>query len=482
MKKLYLSCIAFLFVSVAVFADLDIENERSKLPQGTQLSFIVQSIEPEQTTIAAYNPDFFTSPASVQKLVTALAALLELGPDFRFKTELFMTGSIYKNRLNGNLILKTSGDPSFTKDKLSHLLSVLQKKGIKEIKGNIIIDTSVFGGHNKASGWSWNNLTSCYNAPPSAAIINGNCFFVDILSAPNVGELASFKLKPDYPVKMEIDVVTVGKQLNADEKYCEFNIEHENKNHYLLTGCLYQNKNPITLRFAVQDGAEYLAQFIKKTLADNKIKFIGKIEESKKKIDLTPKTTLIATTSSYKLPILLNKMLKQSDNMIADTVFRTIGAHYYKTSGTWLNSSHAVKAILKNKAQIDLENAVIEDGSGLSRLNLIDANKIMAILQYIAQNDADLKMISMLPVSGKDGTLLYRSGLKVPDLKLAVSAKTGHLTGVYNMAGFLKQPSGHYLAFVQLISGYNASGIKTNSNLTPLAEFEQSVYQQLLTL
>lgn len=482
MKTFYLSCLAFIFFSATSIASLNIENELTKLPNGTQLSFLVQSIDPAKKTVVSYNNNFFTTPASTQKLVTALAALLELGPDFTFKTELFMTGSIRKQHLNGDLILRMSGDPSFTETQLNNLFNALYKKGIREIKGDIIIDTSIFSGHDKASGWSWNNLTSCYNAPPSASIIDGNCFFVDVISAKKIGGLAHLKKQKDYPVSINGDVTTIDSKDNVDDKYCEFNVEYEDKNQYFLTGCLKQNKNPVTLVFAIQDGTEYLTQFIKKFLTKHKIKLIGKIKESKKNVISTTKTTLIASASSHKLPILLNKMLKQSDNMIADTIFRTIGAHYYKTSGTWQNSSAAVKEILNNKANIDLENIVMEDGSGLSRLNLMNANKLMNILQYIAENDDSLKMISMLPISGKDGTLLYRSGLKLPDLKLVISAKTGTLTGIYNMAGFLKQKNGHYLAFVQFISGYNAKEMHANSELTPIAEFEQSVYQQLLTL
>lgn len=472
----------FIFFSFSVSANLKIEKELQKLPPGTQLSFLAQPLGNKEQTLINYNAERFASPASVQKLVTALAAMLELGSDFTFKTTLYITGKIKNKILDGDVILKMSGDPTLTETRLNALFKALSQKGVQTIKGNIIIDTSIFSGHDKASGWSWNNLTSCYNAPPSASIINGNCFWVDVISGEKVGDLATFKIKPIYPISMDIDVKTIDKTFKNDDedRYCEFNIDYKMQNKYLLTGCLRQNKNPVTLKFAVQDGVEYLTQFINQSLQKNKIKLTGAIKESKKS-PLDSSSIFIASTLSPKLSVLLNKMLKQSDNMIADVLFRTIGAHYYKTSGTWQNSSLAIKAILKNKAKINLANAVIEDGSGLSRLNLIDSAKIMAILQYIGQNDKTLNIISMLPISGKDGTLLYRSGLQDPDLKMAVSAKTGHLTGIYNMAGFLKQPNGKYIAFVQFISGYNAKGIKTQSKKTPLAEFEHSLYKQLLT-
>jgi len=76
-------------------------------------------------------------------------------------------GSISNKQLNGDLIIQLSGDPTFSSDRLKIMLTELRQKGIEKIAGNIILDTSVFASHDKAAGWSWNNLTACYNAPPS---------------------------------------------------------------------------------------------------------------------------------------------------------------------------------------------------------------------------------------------------------------------------------------------------------------------------
>lgn len=481
MKFLLLPLTLFFCCISALNAKVDLKQSLSALPPGTQVSFLAQDMATKKKLVA-HNDDFFRSPASVQKLITALAARLQLGPNFRFKTQLLSAGTIHQNKLDGDLILKTSGDPTFTHERLNQLFASLKQKGITEIKGNLIIDTSVFAGHDKAPGWSWENLTFCYNVPPSAAIVDRNCFLTELKIDQEVGELATLEIKSQAPVRVESEVLITGKLPNAAEQYCEFNIEHEHKNQYVLTGCYKQAKKPVQIKFAVQDGAEYLTQFVKRALAINKIKLTGQIQVSKKPIDSELPLHVITASNSAPLPVLLNKMLKTSDNLIADALFRTLGASYYKTAGTWQNGSNAVKSILKNKAKIDLSNAVIKDGSGLSRQNLIDTNKILAVLNYISNHDEKLKLIKMLPVSGKDGTLLNRLSFKDPDLKLAISAKTGYLTGVYNMAGFLKKPNGEYIAFVQLVSGYNLSGFKNNtkSNLTPIAQFERSLYKQLL--
>nr|MBA2815989.1 Transcriptional regulatory protein BasR [Candidatus Pantoea persica] len=114
---------------------------------------------------------------------------------------------------------------------------------------------------------------------------------------------------------------------------------------------------------------------------------------------------MLASTQSAPLHSLLHTMLKKSDNMPADMVFRTIGHHYFNAPGTFRAGSDAIRRILREKADIDLGNSIQVDGSGLSRHDLIAPDTMMQVLQYIAKNDATLDYISMLPLAGHDGTL-----------------------------------------------------------------------------
>ena len=163
---------------IAFFSSLlqaqSVEPYVSSLPKGSDLSILVQSVGKKPKTLAKYKSDQFKQPASVQKVITALAAQLELGSDFQFETRMLTNGSIKNKQLNGDLIVQLSGDPSFTRERLKSMLATLHQKGIEKISGKVILDTSIFTGHDKAEGWSWNNLTACYNAPPSAAIIDDN--------------------------------------------------------------------------------------------------------------------------------------------------------------------------------------------------------------------------------------------------------------------------------------------------------------------
>jgi len=482
MKKIVFMFITLMLGNIGYSYANDLEqlaSYLSLLPKGTDVSILVKTVEKDPATLISYQSDQFKQPASIQKLITALAAELELGADFRFITRLQTNGKISNKQLKGDLIIQMSGDPTFTRKQLNEMLTVLKLKGVDKITGNIIIDSSIFMGHDKASGWSWNNLTSCYNTAPSAIIIDGNCFYAGILPAQKIGEKAKTSVSSLYPVTLTSNVLTISNKSNSlTDKYCELDMVANDKNRYYLTGCIRHNSQKIYLKFAVIDPFDYFSSILKAELTQKKIKFTGRIIETKEPIkkSLAP----LAINQSAPLPELLTIMLKKSHNLIADTLYRTIGAHYFNIPGTWQNSGDAVKAILRKKANIDLANAVIVDGSGLSRLDLIDADKLMQVLQYIAANNDTLKMVEMLPIAGIDGTLQYRKSFANNQLKSIIYAKTGYLEGNYNLAGFIKTNESQYIAFIQFISGYNHLNNPNEPKNSAIVKFEKAFYQNLL--
>ncbi len=192
-----------------------------------------------------------------------------------------------------------------------------------------------------------------------------------------------------------------------------------------------------------------------------------------------PTNNILAQVQSAPLPQLLKAMLKKSDNLIADSIFRTIGHQRFGVPGTWRAGANAVRQVLREKARIDLGNSIVVDGSGLSRHNLLSPTTMMQVLQYIAQNDKKLNIISMLPLSGHDGTLLYRGSLHEAGVTGKVSAKTGALQGVYNLAGFITTASGQRMAFVQFLSGYAVSPEAQRNRRVPLLRFESRLYKDI---
>ena len=142
-----------------------------------------------------------------------------------------------------------------------------------------------------------------------------------------------------------------------------------------------RRSEPLPLACAIQDGASYAGAILKAALKQAGIAYSGTL--LRQTLANEPGTVL-ATTQSASLHDLLRIMLKKSDNMIADTVFRTIGHARFGVPGTWRAGSDAVRQILRQQAGVDLGNTIIADGSGLSRHNLIAPATMMQVLQYIA--------------------------------------------------------------------------------------------------
>lgn len=451
---------------------IPINDYEQALPPGAQATVLVQSTASNQPMLA-YQPDKMVLPASTQKVFTALAALLELGPDFRFNTTVGTSAAIQEGAVNGDLVVKFTGDPRLTRDQVRNLALQLSKQNIRSVSGNLVIDTSVFGSHDKAPGWSWNDLTQCFNALPAAASIDGNCFYAVLNSAPTLGDLATASVASRYPVTVESEVRTVNRKM-PEARYCELDVEPKDNNRYVLTGCLVQQKEPFGLSFSVQDPANYAAGIVRQELTRAGITISGE-----NKISRTPVTmdNILAENVSKPASALLKTMLKESDNQIADVMFRTVGQHYYGVPGTFRSGSNAVRAILSSKAGVRFGNTLMADGSGLSRHNLVSAQTMMDALQYIARHDAELGMIAMLPVSGTDGTLRYRASVRDTPLKGQVHAKTGALQGVYNLAGFMRNARGEQVAFVQFVSGYSAEDHRTRR--AGLNKFESQLYKAI---
>lgn len=452
----------------------NVDEYINQLPDGANLALMVQKVGAQEPDIDFHGKQM-ALPASTQKVITALAALLQLGPDFRFTTTLETKGNVDSGVLKGDLIARFGGDPTLKRQNIRNMVANLKKSGIEKIEGNVLIDTSVFASHDKAPGWPWNDLTQCFSAPPAAAIVDRNCFSISLYSAQKAGDLAYIRVASYYPVNMFSQVRTLARG-SSETQYCELDVVPGDLNRFTLTGCLPQRAEPLPLAFAIQDGASYAGAILKAELKDAGISYSGTLL---RQTLVNEPGTVIATTQSAPLHDLLKTMLKKSDNMIADTVFRMVGHARFGVPGTWRAGSDAVRQILRQQAGVDIGNTIIADGSGLSRHNLIAPSTMMQVLQYIAQHDSELNYISMLPLAGHDGSLQYRAGLHEAGVDGKVSAKTGSLQGVYNLAGFITTSSGQKMAFVQYLSGYAVEPADQRNRRIPLVRFESRLYKDI---
>jgi len=144
-------------------------------------------------------------------------------------------------------------------------------------------------------------------------------------------------------------------------------------------------------------------------------------------------------------------MLKKSDNTITDAIYKKLGFVFFNQQATWQNGAKAIKNILESKTNKSFKEMYLDDGSGLSRHNLITPELLVTALSYAYHNEIiRQKFIESLSHAGIDGTLQYR----MPHLKHRVYAKTGNIGGASSLAGYIKTKNQDTLAFTIIINSF----------------------------
>ncbi|WP_434356735.1 serine-type D-Ala-D-Ala carboxypeptidase [Parasalinivibrio latis] len=459
--------LTFLLALLAIPASaVPMSSVESLLPPGSQLSLVVDDLGTSKATVRK-NADRLVPPASTLKLATALAATLALPEEFRFNTTLELSGN--------NVIFRFSGDPTLTRTNLETLVSNLKKRGIKQITGDIILDTSIFSGYERAPGWPWDILGVCYSAPSSAITVDHNCVQGAIYSEEGK-QLTRVHVPSFQNITVSTDAAAVTKE-QQKSSHCDLELYYDNQNTYRLSGCLTNRKKPLPLKFAVINPDKFASGIIHSALEKNGIQLAGAIKTGK-----APSGRILATHQSNPLPALIREMVKDSDNLIADNLLKTLGSQIFHQPGSFANGSEAVKKVLEEKAGILLKNAVIVDGSGLSRNNRVSAHQLSQIVSYIYHHPK-LGLMGTLPVSGVDGTLKYRQSLRQEPVKGRVQAKSGSLYGTYNLAGIVKTEAGKDVLVIQMVSDYFPERREDDSlkNVpSPIEQFERELYRAVI--
>jgi D-alanyl-D-alanine carboxypeptidase/D-alanyl-D-alanine-endopeptidase (penicillin-binding protein 4) len=382
------------------------------------------------------------TPASTLKVLTAEAALLFLKPDYRFSTQLLTDGrSIRNGVLQGNLYVVLSGDPSLTYNDLVDLINNLKLHQIQGIAGNVYIDNTAYDQSFYGPDWVYKDKGNCYAAPISASIINHNCLPFKVTSSKVAGQAARIETSPNFfypPIKNY--VIT-----KPNRSPCSVHLSSDLSSGLEIEGCMAKGKE-WGLSYVVTDVPEYNRALFKGVLDQMGIKIYGTVTFAS-----APKNpAVIAYHSSLPLSELVNEMLKKSDNIIAGALFKKVGQMYTSRPGSWQNGSYAVQQILAKNARVNLQGLKILDGSGLSPSNLVMPSQLMQVLDFAyhhnATNDA---FISALPIAGVDGTLKHRMG----NIARKVRAKTGYISGVVSLAGYVVTADNEVLAFVIMVNG-----------------------------
>jgi D-alanyl-D-alanine carboxypeptidase len=186
----------------------------------------------------------------------------------------------------------------------------------------------------------------------------------------------------------------------------------------------------------------------KEILAKKGVTVAGSVVRKKTATD----ATLVASHFSRPLSQIVQQMMKRSDTFYADMLFKKMGQQALGAPGTWQKGSLALRQFLLLYAAIDPSDLVVLDGSGLSRYNLLSPRYMIQLLTYLAQEfQCNAEFASSLPISGVDGALKHR----LVQVKSRVRAKTGTMTGISTMAGYITTKNNDLLAFTIFINGLN---------------------------
>lgn len=257
-------------------------------------------------------------PASSLKLFTAGAALSFLGPEYQFTTEFLTDGSLKGENLEGNLVLRGSGDPSFSIADLEKMVRMLQLKQIAKVSGEIIIDHFAFDDIAKGPGWMWDDVNGFSYAPMSALTINHSCLDVWVKPAETIA------LAPKIFSFPKTSFVTVKNYAITDELAEKLFIERNLKaksNVIEVKGEIGLQSEIKAFRVPLENPPLYTASLLQYFLKRGNILSVEKVKEER--FPLSAQT--LTSHASSSLSILLHPLLKDSDNLYADNFFKKVG-------------------------------------------------------------------------------------------------------------------------------------------------------------
>ena len=399
------------------------------------------------------NSEKLLMPASNNKLFTCAAALDFLGKDFFFFTNVLTQ--------NNNAILQGGGDPDLSIKDLDSLAYVVSKK--IDIIDTLFLDDTFLDSVSFGNGWMWDEGPWWYAAPVGALSVNDNC--IDFYVQPGKeGQNAIINYFPNTRyISLQNHSSTVKKNINLKK----LKIDRDwfaKKNDFTVTGEIFYKKKLDTLRRNIHDPTMFTGTLFKEMLESYglKINYI-----LKKKVIRNVDT--LATHKSLPLINSALNLMNESDNLTAELFVKAIGRHNI-TQGNWKSGLDSVKSLLASSALIDTSQMRIADGSGVSRYNLTSARQLTSFLVWVYKSQYKNDFISTLPGGGKRNGTLERRLKKEGKY---VKAKTGGLSGVSNLSGYVFSPRYGPVAFSLLMSGYRGSS-------QPYRNLQDGIIKQLI--
>jgi len=403
------------------------------------MSIQVLSLDDDKI-IYDYNSQKLLMPASTNKLYTSAAALHYLGESHYFETNVLSK----KN----NLILKGGGDPDLKVKQLDSLALEISKK-YKTID-TLFIDDSYLDSLDYGEGWMWDEGPWWYAAPIGALSVNDNC--IDFYVGPGKkGDRASIEYFPKTSyIGFDNESITV-----QDTVMSKLKIDRDwvsNKNNFYVSGEIIDTAKVDTFYRNIYNPSYFTGTIFKELLN----KHGAKVNHLSFNLNQPNTYKTLTKHKSRTLLFSAKNLMNESDNLTAELFVKSIGA-MDTLPGTWDVGLDSIKSFLAKEVLIDTSNIRIADGSGVSRYNLTSSAQLISLLKWMYNSKYKENFISFLPGGGWEDSTLKKRLINEGDL---IRAKTGGLSGVRNLAGYINSKRYGNVAFSILMNGYINSSSK----------------------
>ena len=475
-------------VAPATVAELKTRIEEIARQPALERGFLAVKIVSLDTGVVIYeqSANKFTRPASNMKLYTVAAAFDRLTPDYHFMTSVYVKEKPEDGKVKGDLIVYGRGDPSFAArfnngdyfKGIDDLAARILAAGVKRIKGDLVGDESWFNGAPLGSGWEWEDLQWSYGASVSALTVNDNAIDLTVKPGDRVGAPVAITSGPPATFMTISNRATTGARGSKSDLQI---YRGPGANTLEITGSLPLGDNGFTGSVAIPDPALAFVTMLRDALVKRGVKIDGRVRTIDARAGtsivpiplpvLTPGANLspqpqqieIATRQSPPFSLIASHTLKPSQNLYTEIILRTLGK--LTSTGPSQTNEEAGLIVVRNflrQAGASESDLALNDGSGLSRNDMITANATVQLLTYMSKHKYFAQFRDALPIAGVDGTL--RTRMKGTPAEGNLRAKTGSLSSVASLSGYVTTAAGEHLVFSMMLNNYpDASALRRDS-------------------
>ncbi|MGD9842773.1 MAG: D-alanyl-D-alanine carboxypeptidase/D-alanyl-D-alanine-endopeptidase [Steroidobacteraceae bacterium] len=419
--------------------------------------------------LLSHNAEQLRQPASTIKVLTTFVALDELGPAYTWKTRAYAGGGMKNGVLDGDLVLVGGGDPYMTSDRWWTFVTELRRTGLTTITGDIIIDRSYFEPLTEDRSAFDDAPEKSYNVIPDALMVNFQTTSFTLTGNVTAGK-PELVVQPS-PANLQVDNAVRVVSGNCNRDYQNVSLATplgSNGDALALTGSMVPGCRSWTRSRAIMTAPSY-AYGTFKTFFEQQG---GRIDGTLRVATLPAQAQLLLSYDSLTLGEIIRLVNKYSNNIMARTLLLTLGAEKYGAPASVEKGRRAINDWLK-RHRIDLGQFVVDNGSGLSRLERSTAVGMARLLTQAWQNQYMPEFAASLPLAATDGTLRQR--FQAASMRGRMRLKTGSIENVAGLAGFVNAASGKNYVVVTLV---NQPGAQNGSGFNVEAEILRWVFGQ----